>query len=103
VGWHGFPEALISGNEVLRVDKFIGSIAVVKGAVTSDDVAVYAQYLCGPGHLVAIGAEGSLGDFVVTIAKDYASDVTGVVIANSGHWIYDEHPNELTRILLDFL
>jgi len=53
--------------------------------------------------VLAIGADGSLGDFVATNAEKYADDVTGVVIADSGHWIYEEHPAELTRILLDFL
>ena len=32
-----------------------------------------------------------------------SSDVTGMVIPNSGHWLYQEHPAELTRILLQFL
>jgi pimeloyl-ACP methyl ester carboxylesterase len=27
----------------------------------------------------------------------------GAVIADSGHWIYEEHPEELTGMLLDFL
>jgi len=33
----------------------------------------------------------------------YASDVTGVTIADFGHWIYEEHPEELTAMLLGFL
>jgi len=32
-----------------------------------------------------------------------ATNVTGEVIPNSGHWLYQEHPAELTRILLQFL
>jgi pimeloyl-ACP methyl ester carboxylesterase len=28
--------------------------------------------------------------------------VTPAVIKNSGHWIYEEHPAEMTRRLLDF-
>jgi pimeloyl-ACP methyl ester carboxylesterase len=129
---NGFPEELIAGNEFVWVDRFIDSIEVVKGAVTPDDVAVYAGYLRDPAHLkatlswfrtwpqdmvdnaayqktklsmpvLAIGAQGSLGDFVANNASGYASDVTGVVVANSGHWIYEEHPAELTQMLLDFL
>jgi pimeloyl-ACP methyl ester carboxylesterase len=53
--------------------------------------------------VLAIGAEGSLGDFVATNARGYASDVADVVIPNSGHWIYEEHPTELTETLLAFL
>ena len=93
---------------------------------------MYADYLRQPGHLkatlewfrswpgdmvdtapyktaklkmpvLAIGADGSMGDFVATNAREYADDVTGVLIENSGHWIYEEHPDELTKLLLDFL
>ncbi|MFI9783056.1 alpha/beta fold hydrolase [Kitasatospora sp. NPDC051984] len=53
--------------------------------------------------VLAIGASGSLGPAVGEQAKAYASDVTGVTIADSGHWIYEEHPEELTALLLDFL
>jgi len=35
--------------------------------------------------------------------REYATNVTGMVIPNSGHWLYQEHPAELTRILLQFL
>lgn len=127
-----FPEQLIAGNETVWVDRFIDSLEVVKGSITSDEVEVYANFLRAPGHLkatlawfrawpgdmadnaayqqnkltmpvLAIGADGSLGDFVATNAQKFCDDVTGVVVAGSGHWIYEEHPAELTRILLDFL
>lgn len=129
---NGFPEQLISGNEAVWVDRFIDHLEVVKGSTTPEDIEVYAGYLRDPAHLtatlewfrtwpqdmvdnaqnqkvklgmpvLAIGADGSLGDFVASNAKDYASDVTGVVIPNSGHWIYGEHPSELAQILLGFL
>jgi pimeloyl-ACP methyl ester carboxylesterase len=93
---------------------------------------VYAKYLRQPGHLkatlewfrawphdmldiapfkdnkltmpvLAIGADGSMGGFVTANAKDYAEDVTGIILADSGHWIYEEHPEQLTEILLAFL
>ena len=53
--------------------------------------------------ILAIGADGSMGDFVATNAREYAADVTGIVVENSGHWIYEEYPEKLTQILLDFL
>jgi hypothetical protein len=40
------------------------------------------------------GAQYSLGDFVPTQVRNYATNVTGMVIMNSGHWIYEEHPAE---------
>ncbi|MGB3483452.1 MAG: alpha/beta hydrolase [Mycobacterium sp.] len=129
---NGFPEELIAGKESVWVTKFIDALEVVKGSVTPDDIAVYAGYLEDPAHLraglgwfralpqdmrdaaeaqrtllampvLAIGADGSLGEFVPEQVKKYASDVTGKVIANSGHWIYEEHPDETVQILLDFL
>jgi pimeloyl-ACP methyl ester carboxylesterase len=129
---NGFPEQLIAGNETVWVDRFIDHIEVVKGSVTPHDVEVYASFLRIPGHLkatlewfrswphdmldnaryqqkklampvLAVGADGSLGDFVSTNATQYASDVTGVVVTGSGHWLYEEQPAEMTKILLDFL
>jgi pimeloyl-ACP methyl ester carboxylesterase len=67
-----------------------------------DDNAVYQNTkLAMP--VLAIGAAGSLGDFVAANAREYASDVTRIVVPNSGHWIYEEHPSELTQMLVDFL
>ena len=128
----GLPEHLIAGKENAWVTGFIPSLEVVKGAVTSCDMAVYAHFLEQPGHLrasiewfatlpqdvkndaiyqktkltmpvLAIGASASLGSLEATQVRQYATNVTGVVIADSGHWIYEEHPAELTRILLQFL
>ncbi len=128
---NGFPEELIAGREALWIGKFVDALEVVKGSVTPEDVAVYAGYLSDPAHLranlawfrtlpqdmadtavtqktpltmpvLAIGAQGSLGEFVGTQVKQYASDVTGMVIADSGHWIYEEHPDEMAQKLLAF-
>jgi hypothetical protein len=49
---NGFPEQLMAVNEVGWVNRFIDSIADVKGAVTAE-VAVYAGYLRDPAHLRA--------------------------------------------------
>jgi pimeloyl-ACP methyl ester carboxylesterase len=129
---NGLAEHLIAGREKLFVTDLIPTIEVVKGAVTSCDVAIYAHFLAQPGHLrasidwfatlpqdvrsdasysktkltmpvLAIGASASLGSFEATQVRNYATHVTGVVIPDSGHWIYEEHPAELTGILLRFL
>ncbi|MEU4165510.1 hypothetical protein AB0F46_01310 [Streptomyces sp. NPDC026665] len=50
-----------------------------------------------PRHL------GSLGGFVPDQVQQYATHVTGAVIQDSGHWIYEEHPAETTSLLLTFL
>jgi pimeloyl-ACP methyl ester carboxylesterase len=128
----GLPEHLITGKENAWVTGFIPSLEVVKGAVTSCDMAVYAHFLEQPGHLrasiewfatlpqdakndaiygktkltmpvLAIGASASLGSLEATQVRNYATNVTGAVIPDSGHWIYEEHPAELTRIVLQFM
>lgn len=129
---NGLPESMIEGREVAWTAGFIDGLEVVKGAVTPADVRVFAHYLRDRNHLeasfawfrvfpqdirdnaefqrtvlpmpvLAIGASGSLGSFEEDQVRRYAVDVTGAVIAGSGHWIYEEHPEELTRMLLAFL
>ena len=126
------PEDLITGREPLWVDKFIDDLEVVKGAVTPNDIAVFSGYLKDPAHLeasfqwfrtlpqdiandaeyqktkltmpvLAIGASGSLGKLVPDQVRRYAKHVTGAVVPNSGHWMYEEHPAEMAQILLTFL
>ena len=129
---NGFPEELIAGREDLWIAKFVDALETKKGAVTPEDVAIYAEYLSDPAHLnanlawfralpqdmadsaeyqkvklampvLAIGAENSLGEFVATQVQGYASNVTPKVIADSGHWIYEEQPREMEQVLLAFL
>ncbi|KUL41568.1 alpha/beta fold hydrolase [Actinoplanes awajinensis] len=129
---NGMPEQLIQGREQLWTDKFIDNLEVKKGSVTPAEVAVFARHLSEPGHLaanlawfrtfpqdmtdnarnqkikltmpvLAIGASGSLGPLVGEKAKEYARHVTPVTVADSGHWIYEEHPAEMTSLLLTFL
>jgi len=128
----GLPENMIKGREVAWTAGFIGGYEGVAGAVSPADIRVFAHYLRDPAHLeaslawfrvfpqdirdneqfqktplrmpvLAVGASGSLGRAVGDQAEQYASDVTGVTIPDSGHWIYEEHPEELTTMLLDFL
>jgi pimeloyl-ACP methyl ester carboxylesterase len=128
----GLPETMIKGREVAWTAGFIGGFEGVPGAVSPADVRVFAHYLRDPAHLeaslawfrvfpqdihddaqfqktplsmpvLAIGASGSLGGAEGDQVKQYATDVTGVTIPDSGHWIYEEHPEELTAMLLGFL
>ncbi|MFG2915642.1 alpha/beta fold hydrolase [Kitasatospora sp. NPDC048298] len=128
----GLPENMIRGRETTWTAGFIGGFEGVKGAVTPEDIRVYAHYLRDPAHLraslawfrvfpqdiqddaefrrtplpmpvLAIGASGSLGPAVGEQAQEYATDVTAVTVQNSGHWIYEERPAETTALLLDFL
>jgi pimeloyl-ACP methyl ester carboxylesterase len=128
----GLPESLIRGRELTWTAGFMRGIAVHKDALTTADLQVFAHYLRDYPHLeasfawfrafpqdirdnaqfqktplpmpvLAIGASGSLGTLVADQVRHYATNVTGVVIADSGHWIYEEHPEETTSLLLVFL
>ena len=53
--------------------------------------------------ILAVGAEKSYG---MTMADDFrqvATNVTGAVIANSGHWIMEEQPAETVALIRPFL
>ena len=120
------------GREELWTSRFVDDLEVVKGAVTPNDIDVFSSYLKDPAHLeagfqwfrtlpqdmtndavyqktkltmpvLAIGASGSLGKAVPDQVRQYATHVTGVVVPNSGHWMYEEHPAEMAHILLGFL
>ena len=129
---NGLAEDLMTGREQQWVTDFVPTSEVVKGAVTACDMKIYAHALAQPGHLrasiewfatlpqdvkdnavyqkiklsmpvLAIGASGNLGTREATWVREYATNVTGLVIPNSGHWLYQEHPAELTSVLLQFL
>ncbi|MEU9139298.1 alpha/beta hydrolase [Streptomyces sp. NPDC048404] len=129
---NGLPEKVVAGREEEWVGGFVDSLEVRKGSVTDDDIAVFAEALKDPAHLsasfkwfrtfpqdvednavnrrtkltmpvLAIGASGSLGEAVPDQVRRYAKKVTGVVVPDSGHWIYEEHPVKTTALLLSFL
>ena len=52
--------------------------------------------------VLALGGEFSSGAFVEQLFKPVASNVTGGIIPQSGHWVGDENPDALSQILLDF-
>jgi haloacetate dehalogenase len=52
--------------------------------------------------VLAVGAEGALGELVPEQAQKYADDVTSAVVPG-GHWIAEEVPEILLGHLLPFL
>ena len=52
--------------------------------------------------VLAIGGEHCLGSNVEVMMREFASNVSGCVIRDSGHWIAEEQPEELMRQLLTF-
>ena len=53
--------------------------------------------------VLAIGGSASLGSSVPKQVRNYATHVTGRVIKDTGHWLYEERPAEMTKLLLQFL
>jgi pimeloyl-ACP methyl ester carboxylesterase len=51
----------------------------------------------------AIGAEKSFGTAMVDDLRFVASNVTGGIVPNSGHWIMEEHPQATVKLITDFL
>jgi pimeloyl-ACP methyl ester carboxylesterase len=68
----------------------------------SKDFAQFAQTkLTMP--VLAIGGEKSLGDALGQQMKLVATDVTVVVLKDTGHWLMEERPKETTDALVKFL
>jgi pimeloyl-ACP methyl ester carboxylesterase len=129
---NGLPEKTIDGHESRWVEGFTDWLEVQKGSITPTDVRTYACALRDDAHLkaslewfrafptdnadvartratpltmpvLALGADHSLGLAVADQARSYAADVTGAVIADSGHWIWEEQPAQTTDLVLKFL
>ena len=130
---NGLPESVISGKETPWVEHFIDLLSHTPGAVSAQDVEVYAQALRDPARLrasfeyfrafptdiadvthhrqqgplpmpvLALGAQYMLGETVADHARRVATDVTSAVIPDSGHWIAEEQPDDVLNRLLTFL
>jgi pimeloyl-ACP methyl ester carboxylesterase len=53
--------------------------------------------------VLAIGGEKSFGPMMATVARAAATNVQGVVIPGSGHWLMEEQPKATVSVIVDFL
>jgi pimeloyl-ACP methyl ester carboxylesterase len=53
--------------------------------------------------VLSIGGDKSLGNELTAQMKLVATDVTVVVLKDTGHWILEEKPKETTESLMKFL
>jgi pimeloyl-ACP methyl ester carboxylesterase len=53
--------------------------------------------------VLSIGGEKSLGTVLGEQMKLVASDVTVILLKNTGHWLMEENPKETTEALVKFL
>ncbi len=76
------------------------------GAFTQD-AADNKDLLAKNGKLtmpvLAIGAEKSFNTAMAGEIRFVASDVTGAVVANSGHWLMEEQPAATIAVITDFI
>lgn len=53
--------------------------------------------------VLAVGAEKLFGSGMADELRFVASDVTGGVVSDSGHWIMDENPQATVTLVTEFI
>jgi pimeloyl-ACP methyl ester carboxylesterase len=127
------PEALVQGRERIYFDYFWNDLAANKTqSLPEADRAAYIAAYARPGRMhagweyfvsfqqaakdfaelsktkltmpvLAIGGEKANGDVLGQQMKLVATDVTMVVLKNTGHWVMEERPKETIDALMKFL
>ena len=127
------PEALVRGRERTYFDYFWDDFAADKAhSIPEADRKAYTAAYARPGRMHAgwayfvsfqqaakdfaqlsqtkltmpvltIGGDKSLGEVLGQQAKLVATEVTVVVLKDTGHWVLEERPKETTDALLKFL
>lgn len=127
------PEALVQGRERTYFDYFWNDFAADKThSIPEADRKAYTAAYSRPGRMHAgwayfvsfqqaakdfaqlsqtkltfpvltIGGEKSLGEPLGQQTKLVATNVTVVVLKNTGHWVLEENPKETTDALVKFL
>jgi pimeloyl-ACP methyl ester carboxylesterase len=127
------PEALVRGRERTYFEHFWNDFAAdPKHSLDEADRAAYAAAYARPGRMhagwayfaafpqtakdfaqlaqkqlampvLAIGGDKSLGDVLGRQMKAVATNVTVVVLKDTGHWVLEERRNETTAALRSFL
>ena len=52
--------------------------------------------------MLVLGGEKSGGDFLISQGKLVATNVEGVIVMGSGHWLVDEAPGQVIPKLVEF-
>jgi len=127
------PEALVQGRERIYFEHFWNDFAADKTrSIPEADRKAYAEAYARPGRMRAgwayfvsfqqaakdfaqlsqarltmpvlvIGGEKALGEVLGAQTKLVASNVTLVVLKDTGHWVLEERPRETTDALRNFL
>ena len=127
------PLALVKGRERTYFEHFWNDFAAdPRHSVPEADRRIYAKAYAQPGGMRAgfeyfrnfeqdakdfeqfgktklsmpvlvLTGEKASGTFLIEQAKLVASDVKGVVVPGSGHWLMEEAPNAVIPAIIDFL
>jgi pimeloyl-ACP methyl ester carboxylesterase len=126
-------ERLVAGRERIYLDRFWNESSANPSSIDEGTRAHYAKLYARPGAMhsafsqfealtqdavdnrilaakgklkmpvLAIGAEKTYGGRIEEGLRSVADDVTGAVIANSGHWIMHEQPAAAIAVIRSFL
>ena len=126
-------ERLVAGRERIYLDRFWNELSADPKGIDEATCRHYAELYALPGAMhaafnqfaafaqdatdnkilaargklmmpiLAIGAEKSFGTGMAENLRNVASNVTPVVIANSGHWLMEEQPAATMAAILAFL
>jgi pimeloyl-ACP methyl ester carboxylesterase len=88
---YGRPGGMRSGFEYFRAFE-----------QDATDFARFAQTPLTMPMLVLTGEKAS-GDFLIQQGRQVATNVEGVVVRNSGHWLMEEAPHQVIPKLVEFL
>ena len=126
-------ERLVKGRERIYLDRFWNELSANPKAIDEATRRHYAELYARPGAMhsafnqfaaftqdaidnkalaakgkltmpvLALGGDHSFGTQMADIMRLVASNVTGGVIANSGHWVMEEQPKQTTAAIVDFI
>jgi pimeloyl-ACP methyl ester carboxylesterase len=127
------PLALVKGRERIYFEHFWNDFAAdPKHSISEADRRIYAKAYAQPGGMragfeyfkafsqdasdfeqfsktklsmpvLALTGEKASGNFLIEQARLVATDVKGVVIEGSGHWLMEEAPKTVIPAIIDFI
>jgi pimeloyl-ACP methyl ester carboxylesterase len=126
-------ERLVKGRERIYLDRFWNELSANPKRIDEATRRHYARLYARPGAMhcafeqfaaftrdaednrafaaqgklimpiLALGGDHSYKTLMADIMRFVATDVTGGVIANSGHWVMEEQPRQTAAAIVDFI
>ena len=126
-------ERLVKGRERIYLDRFWNELSAHPKKIDEATRRHYARLYARPGAMhcafeqfaaftqdaidnkafaalgklimpvLALGGDHSYKTLMADIMRFVATDVTGGVIKDSGHWVMEEQPRQTTALIADFI